>query len=181
MEGKHSNMLIRAVWNTLRSGKNHVFAEWHIGVDLGVVPLIEQAVRVMRPDVDYQAFTILRHPISHLVSNAVYWETTLPVDMRIMRHNEFLLFEVLQVPATMGRPGNDTAMLCREQPKACTTFTRYLVQLLHEHRSNSSLHVPLRASTGDHRRSEPDAMEEMLRAPARFQEDLKRKKAEREL
>lgn len=129
LDGWKANQMLHAIKDALLHAKNKVFVEWHVNLDWSVLPVIERHVRIMCPDVDYRAWTILRPPTDLLVSNGVYWQPHVPPELVITIWREYYLFNVFQTPHDV--PKNDTTSLCNTSADLCRPWTRFYAGLMH--------------------------------------------------
>ena len=102
----HSHRLLKAIHTALTLNHSHIFAEWHQELNFSFLPELETHVRAMRPNLTYHAFTILRPPEELLVSNAAFWTPTRPVNVTVLTHPEYLLFDphLLNLSSTLPPP-----------------------------------------------------------------------------
>lgn len=99
-EGWKANRMLNAVRIMLGKNLTRIFVEWHLGTNFSAIDDLRTFVRVMRPDVDFRAITILRAAEGIVSANGAYFDPGVRPDFYLRRFREFLLFNVLN----LGRP-----------------------------------------------------------------------------
>ena len=97
MEGFKANRILDAISAGLKGKRNKIFVEWHLGINWTVVPAIEHFTRLMRPDVNFQAWTILRRPLDFIASNGAFWRPTTPPQMYIRDNRDYFVHNVFEL------------------------------------------------------------------------------------
>lgn len=129
-EGWKANRILFAIRNFLASGETRIFVEWHLGINISSVPQLGEAVRTMRPSVEFLSFIILRTPDSLVRSIGAYFSPAVPPDLFILTHTEFLLFDFLKLPLAV-QPANNTCADSKERYHECVEVARRFPGLGH--------------------------------------------------
>ena len=103
--------MLKAIHDALKQNKTRIFAEWHIELNFTFLPEFERHVRAMRPGIRYSSFTILRPPEDLVASNMAYWQHTMPANLSLRLHPEWLLFDL--PPQPLLARANDCRRFCR--------------------------------------------------------------------
>ena len=93
--GWKSNRILHGIASKLRSNSSKVFVEWHLGPNVSFIPDMKRYVHMMRPDVEFRSFIILRSPTSFVVSNGAYWQPRADPEDVIKKMPEALLASIV--------------------------------------------------------------------------------------
>lgn len=154
--GWKANRLLHSIRLELLKNKTRIFAEWHLGIEITSVPLIRKYVLMMRPDVEFVAFTIVRDPVRLVGSAGAYFQPpTFPPALWIYSQYEVLISHlgvnttdrVSELAVAEGDRSNVSdatcATLCEKERSMCTIATKHLAKTK---QVNISLEVELTAA-----------------------------------
>ena len=138
MTGYKANRLLHSIRMYLAQNKSKIFVEWHLDYNLSMVPEIEQYVRIMRPDVVFRSFIVLRNPTSMAASSGSYWAPNRPPSLFLRENPEMMLFGGLRMDdykvGSVPSAFNGT-VLCRQEAwrHLCDNITSYQANLARRH------------------------------------------------
>ena len=98
LTGWKANRLLANIRSYLARNDTRIFVEWHLDYNISFVPDLERYVRIMRPDVVFRSFIIVREPTRLVTSTAAYGGSDMPPELFIRMKSEYLLVEALHPP-----------------------------------------------------------------------------------
>lgn len=123
--GWKANRLLHSIHMNLGLNRTRIFVEWHLDYNLSMVPEIHHYVRIMRPDVVFRSFIILRDPLEFLRSNGAYWTPGRPAEMFLKEHPEHLIFGALRVSVSSNSSNGTALCLLPSSRDLCDDIVRY--------------------------------------------------------
>ena len=142
----HSHRMLKAIHDALKQNKTRIFAEWHIELNFTFLPEFERHVRAMRPGIRYSSFTILRPPEDLVASNMAYWQHTMPANLSLRLHPEWLLFDPYLLNLSSLAPTTvDASAACERQRALCDEAALFEASMAKDRRTAQSMESTRRA------------------------------------